>query len=273
MVRGWVTSGAGPRTRDDIRAEVTAKALLAKEGTLVLAIHAIDRVPTADLPNITVDIVDLYPEAEAFQRRQLTTPSAWDEQVVPRLTAARNELCTFKSRRVHIVGSMRLPMYFAVGRMLPDVGKWVLSVDQRGSEWVTEDTRRHAPISVLTDDQLSEQGDLAVAFALTHDPTIEVRTHLESAERRPQRLLILSTPDGPSRNAVKDAGWASDWVAEARERVRAAASGLTDRHVRLFLACPAAIAMFAGHQWNMVPTTTVYEHQDPGYVPTMTFPG
>ena len=31
--------------------------------------------------------------------------------------------------------------------------------------------------------------------------------------------------------------------------------------------------MIAGHYWNMVPTTTLYEHLAPGYTPTMTFPG
>jgi SMODS-associated and fused to various effectors sensor domain len=273
MVHGWVTSGAGPRTRDDIRAEITSKNLLARGGTLVLAVHAIDRVPTADLPNITVDFVDLYPGAEAFQRRQLTDPSAWNSQVLPRLAAARDELCTFKSRRVHIVGSMRLPVYFAIGRTLPDVGRWVLSVDQRGQEWTTDANRRTAELSVLADERLSDQGDLAVALALTHDPTNEVRIKIEGAERPTQRLLVLSSPGGPSQTSVEDPGWAADWVSQARECVRAAVDIVTDRHVRLFLACPAAVAMFAGHQWNLVPTTTVYEHQNPGYEPTMILPG
>jgi hypothetical protein len=40
-----------------------------------------------------------------------------------------------------------------------------------------------------------------------------------------------------------------------------------------FMAPPAGAAVFLGHQWNMIPTNTVYEHQVPGYEPTMTFPG
>ena len=273
MVRGWVTAGAGPRTRDAIRAELAGKNLLARNGTLVLAIHAIDRLPTADLPNVTFDIVDLYPAVEPFQRRQLTDPSAWNAQVMPGLVAARNDLCGFNSRRLHIVGSMRLPLYFALGRTFPDVGRWVLSVDQRGQEWVTTAPRKRANLRVLVNDDLGTSGDLAVALALTLDPTREIRDHLAHSKNPAQRLIVLSTTDGPSQSAVEDAGWAADWVSQARDFVRDAVNMVADRHVRLFLACPAAVALFAGHQWNLVPTTTVYDHQDPGYEPTVTLPG
>jgi hypothetical protein len=39
------------------------------------------------------------------------------------------------------------------------------------------------------------------------------------------------------------------------------------------MASPAGAAMFLGHQWDMIPTTTVYEHLMPSYEPTMMFPG
>lgn len=273
LVRQWVTSGAGPQTRDDIREQVASRNLLARDGTIVLAIHAIDREFTADQPNVSVDIVDLYPPGEPFERRQLRDLSDWDSTVLPRLAAARDELRGFKSRRLHIVGSMRLPMYFAVGRTFPDVGKWVLSVDQRGAEWVTSAAHQHADLRVLVDEPLGHQGDLVVAMALTQDPTPQIRQYLQHSEAPAQRLIVLSAESGPSQRAAESAGWAMDWVSQARTHVLAATDTVTERHVRLFLACPAAVAMFAGHQWNMVPTTTVYEHLAPGYGTTMTFRG
>lgn len=273
IIRGWVTSGAGQQTRDDIRRQVSSRNLLARSGTLVLAVHAIDRIPTSDQPNVSVDIVDLYPSGEPFERRQLSDPSAWATTVHSYLAAARDELRGFRSHRVHVVGSMRLPMYFAVGRTLPDVGKWVLSVDQRGEEWVTTAPRRRAGVHVLVDETISDQGDLVVAFALTRDPTTQIRQFLTESDTPAQRMIVLSADGGPGQDVVEDAGWAADWVSEAREHVIIAADTVSQRHVRLFMACPAALAMFSGHQWNMVPTTTVYEHLAPGYVPTMTFPG
>lgn len=273
MVRQWVTSGAGPQTRDEIRAQVSSRNLLAREGTLVLAVHAIDRISTPDQPNVSVDIVDLYPPGESFELRQLSDPSTWDSTVLPRLYAARDELRSFRSRRVHIVGSMRLPMYFAAGRTFPDVGKWVLSADQRGTEWVTTAPRQRAELRVIVDESPNEQGDLVVAFALSQDPTSQIRQYLQDTDTAPQRLIVLSAAGGPDQNVAESAGWAVDWVSQARARVLEAVETVTERHVRLFMACPAALAMFAGHQWNMVPTTTVYEHLAPGYGPTMTFLG
>jgi hypothetical protein len=273
MVRDWVTLGAGPQSRDDIRTAFTSNNLLAREGTLVLAVHAIDRIPPAQPPNVTVDFVELYPDNAPSQRRQLSDPSAWQDRVVPGLIAARDDLCAFRTRRVHIVGSMRLPVYFAVGRTLPDVGGWVLSVDQRGQEWATNAEREEAILSVLADEDLGTTGGLVVVLALTNDPSEEVRTYLHHGGPPAKRLVVLSALGGPSQTAVKGAGWAAEWVSRAREFIRDAARTATDGHVHLFLACPAAVAMLAGHQWNLVPTTTVYEHQNPGYEPTMTFPG
>ncbi len=273
MIRGWVTSGAGPQTRDDVRRQVAESNLLAREGTLVLAVHGIDRIPTSDLPNVTVDVVDCYEGDDAFQRRQLKDPAMWDEVVLPRLAEARDELRGFRSRRIHLIGSMRLPMHFAVGRTLPDVAKWVLSIDQRDEEWITTATRQPAGFRVLVDEQLNDHGDLAVGLALTRDPTKEIRSFLDASDRPAQRMIVLASDETPGQATVPNAGWAADWVSQARDHVIAAAASVTERHVRLFLACPAAVAMIAGHYWNMVPTTTLYEHLAPGYTPTMTFPG
>lgn len=273
MIRGWVTAGEGPQTRNGVRAQVAGKDLLARSGTLVLVVHAIDRTPLPDLPNVTVDIVDLYPDIDPFRRRQLNDPTGWQNMVLPMLKGAKTELGEFHSRRVHVVGDMRLPMYFAVGRTLPDVAGWVLSTDQRGVQWSTDARREAAPMTTLIDEQIAEEGNLAVAIALTQDPTDEVRSYLGASEVPVGRLLTLSTEDGPSPTSIPSAGWAANWASQARERIRAAVRDTGATKVHLFIAAPAAAALFLGHQWNMVPTTTVYEHQMPGYAPTMTFSG
>lgn len=273
MVRGWVTAGRGPQTRNDVRAQVTEKDLLARSGTLVLAVHAIDRARLPELPNVTVDVVDLYPDIDPFQRRQLIDSTGWQAVVLPKLVGAKAELGEFRSRRVHVVGHMRLPMYFAVGRTLPDVAGWVLSVDQRGVHWSTDAKREAATVVALVDEQIAEEGDLAVAIALTQDPTDEVMSYLGGSEVPIRRVLVLSTVGGPSQAAVTGSGSAAAWASQARERIRAAVRDAGATKVHLFMAAPAGSALFLGHQWNMVPTTTVYEHQMPGYVPTMTFPG
>lgn len=45
IVRSWVTNGAGAQSRQDVQRQVAERQLLARTGTLVLAVHAIDRNP------------------------------------------------------------------------------------------------------------------------------------------------------------------------------------------------------------------------------------
>jgi hypothetical protein len=78
-----VKEGTGIRTRADLRRELTEINLLAREGELVLAVHAIDRAALSNAANATIDILDLYEGDDPFDRRQLKDPSAWMDQALP----------------------------------------------------------------------------------------------------------------------------------------------------------------------------------------------
>lgn len=273
-VREWVKVGRGPRTRDDLRAEVAALDLLARRGTLTLAVHAIDHVHTPQQPNVTVDLVELYPPGDPQQRRQLSDPTDWDTAVPAALGQAREALSAFRRRRVYVTAAMRLPLYFAVGRTLSEVAGWTLSVDQRDQEWSSDAEGEPAGLVIRTHEiSATDVNDLAVVVALSQDPTAEVRNYLSTTGPHVRRLIELTTTAAPGRRTVPSAGWALEWVAQARTAVRAAAQDVAAQRVHLFLAAPHGVAMFLGHQWNLVPTTVIYEHQNPGYAPTMTFAG
>jgi CBASS immunity sensor of nucleotide second messenger signals len=275
IARGWVADGAGPQTRDDIRRQVTGRNLLAREGTLVLAVHAIDDAPTPEQPNVSVNIVDLYDGADAFSRRRLRDPEDWSRRVVPALADAVRQLEAFRTRRVHVVGSMRLPMWFAVGRFLPDVRGWVLSLDQRGEEWSTGATPEPAEVRVLADEAhgVGDTVRLATAIALTHDPSEDVRRLLNRGGLA-GHLLTLGPRGEPGQTAVPGADWAIAWVRAARQAARRRAAELGADHVHLFIAAPAGVALFLGHFWNLMPTTTVHEHiPASSYEPTFVFGG
>jgi hypothetical protein len=76
---------------------------------------------------------------------------------------------------------MRLPLWFAVGRALPDVRQWVLSLDQRGQEWATGPASAVTP-RVLDDIAVSQGSDLALAVGLTHHSAADVNRHIRVAE-------------------------------------------------------------------------------------------
>jgi hypothetical protein len=270
MVRGWVTDGAGPQTRDDIHRQVASRGLLARAGTLVFAVHAIDRQPTLTPANVEVDFVELYDGVDPFSRVQLRDPADWKSRVTPALQSAARDLETFATRRVHVIGSMRLPLWFAVGRMLPDVRGWVLSLDQRADEWRTDVAPQQVTPRVLAEIEIAAGTDLALAIGLAHDPTRDVEHYVRETGHPIGGLLVLGPETEPGPHAVPNANWAVGWVRAARERARRAVAEINAQRVHLFMACPAGVALVLGHQWNLMPRTTVYEHLRPGYAPTIT---
>jgi hypothetical protein len=69
---------------------------------------------------------------------------------------------------------MRLPLWFVVGRALPDVRGWVLSLDQRTDEWSADVAPEDIAARVLTETGIGSGHDLAIAISITHDVTTDV---------------------------------------------------------------------------------------------------
>ncbi|WP_243060014.1 SAVED domain-containing protein [Nocardioides sp. SR21] len=273
MVSDWVTDGVGEVTVSDARRRLEDRDLLARDGTLTLAVHGIDREESRQLPNARVDFTDLYPDVDVFERRSITDPADWDAVVRPRLAQAARTLEQFASRRVHVLASVRLPVWFAIGRTLPRVRRWVVSLDQDGVEWASDTRGGSARIVELADESLDGEGnDLAVCLALRHDPTADVRDYLQTASIPAGRLLTFTGETGVGPEAVLDAAWATSWAAALQDALLARVRDTGAQRIHLFIAGPAGIALLLGHRWNALPAVTVYEHQGgASYAPTFRF--
>ncbi|MFC4013396.1 SAVED domain-containing protein [Nonomuraea purpurea] len=269
LVRDWVKTGAGPQTRDAIRRQATEANLLARHGTLVFAVHAIDRPAHNLQPVLTVDFVDLYDGSTDRERRQLRRSDDWQNIVAPALGEAVRNLEAFSVRRVHIIGAMRLPLWFAVGVRLPDIRGWVVSLDQRNVEWRSDTPPTNVDARVLSRVSINQGLDLAVAVALTHDATDDVAAYLRHVGAPIRELVVLGPPNGPGQTSIPDAAFAVGWAHAARKRVRTAVSQTQAPRVHLFLAAPAGAALMLGHHWNLIPPTTVYEHLGTSYARTI----
>ena len=272
IVHDWVTDGRGPQNLDDLRAAVAKAGLLAVDGTLVLAVHGIDRDPTPVQPNVTLDFVDLYEGDSSFARKLLKDSDDWNGIVLPAFEAAAAALSAYRVRHVHITGSLRHPMWFAAGRVLPEVKRWTLSADQVGGTWRTDSMPADIEPRVLADEDVHQGTDVALAIGLTADPTADVLKYLRESGTPVGQLIVLGPPGDPSRTAVPSDSWAMGWTRAARELTRSAVAEAGATHVHVFFICPAAVALMLGHQWNMLPPTTVYEYTTT-YVPTATFGG
>ncbi|MGY1810641.1 SAVED domain-containing protein [Blastococcus sp. SYSU D00669] len=269
IIRDLVKTGRGGQTPDELRRIVDQRRLLATATQLILAVHGIDRPAAPDVANVTVDWVDRFIGDEPRRRHRTADPADWTVRFPDSLTRARTSLESYEARRVLITGAMRLPAYFAVGHLLPDVRGWVLAVNQRGVSWTTDaPPEPGVAATVRTERVLGEEGaDLAVAIALANDLTEDVCAYINE-QQLPVRTLLTLGPDGdPGATAVPSNEWLTAWVRSARDVVRRASRD-ADR-IHLFMSAPASAALLLGHQWNTLrPTTTVYEFDWQDYFPT-----
>jgi hypothetical protein len=270
LVRTWVKTGAGPQAVDVIRRQVADAGLLARFGTLILAVHAIDRIPGSVRPTIELDWVTQFDGDTPATRRLLKNPAGWQQLLGPELAVAVRTLEAFDVRRVHICGAMRLPIWFAIGAAMPDVRGWVLSCDQRTVEWRTNVSPADVTPRVLARQALDQGPDLALAVGLTHDPTSDVSTYLTTTSAPVQELLTLGPAGEPSPTSIPDASYALGWARAARNRVYEVTRALRPPRIHLFLAGPAGAVLMLGHQWNLMPPTVVYEHTGHDYAPSLT---
>jgi hypothetical protein len=270
LVRDWVKTGAGPQMRDAIREQVAQADLLARQGTLIFAVHAVDRPAHSLQPVVTFDFVDLYEGATDRERRQLRNADDWQTVVMPSLASKIRDLEAFGVRRVHITGAMRLPMWFAIGVRLSDIRGWVVSADQRNVEWCSSAPPAAVEARELGRVELAQGEDLAVAIALTHDVACDVEEYLHSSGAPVREFLSLGPAGGSSQTAVPNAAFAVGWAHAARARIVDAVRRTHAPRLHLFFAAPAGATLMLGHHWNLLPPTVVYEHLGTTYAPAMT---
>lgn len=273
IVRHWVTHGAGPQSADDVRAAVGAKDLLARTGTLVFAVHAIDRDPTPTQPNVEVDFVELFEGDNSFNRKLLKDHDDWEMKILPAIEDAARRLAAYRVRSVHVTGSLRHPLWFAVGRALPEVKRWELSLDLVDSTWSTTDPQVEVAPRVLADIDVGSGDDVAAGIALTGDLTGDVEAYIRQSQPSIGRLIVFGPEAEPSHTAVPSGGWAMAWTRAVREEIRKGPAAEATGRIHMFFQCPAGIALMLGHQWNVMPPTTVYEFANGSYHPTISAPG
>lgn len=162
-------------------------------------------------------------------------------------------------------------MWFAAGRSLPQVKKWTLSVDQVGGTWRTDEDPEPIDARVLTDVSIADKSELAVGLGLTGDPSRDIERFVRTSHDRVGRLLVFGPEGEPSSTSVPSGAWAMSWARSVRNQARSAATDA--KHVHLFFLCPAGVALMLGHQWNLMPTTTLYEFAGGTYHPTLSLPG
>ena len=269
LIRQWVLDGKRRLDVNAVRAGISSLALQAADPAAILHVQALLRDPTAQEATEALDWVDLYTGEDPASRRNTANPDAYALSMEPGLREAANRLLEAGHRRILIRGAFRLPAAFSIGAALPRTRGTVLLRDHFTQLWSTDTAPEGDDRLNVKHRDLREGADIAVVIGITNDPTEDVTTYLSQGDLSIGTLYTIC-PARAHDASVAGPGHAVAICQGIRDQVRAALRGRRRARVHLFLACPAALALFLGHRWNRVAPTITYEDLSPGYAPAFT---
>lgn len=266
LVRQWVLDGRRRLSAVQVRGDIARLGLQIAEPAAVLHVQALLRDPTASDATEALDWVDLYQGDDPPSRRRTVSPDAYAREIEPGLAAAADRLLGSGHRRVVINGAFRLPAAFAIGAALPRTRGTVLIRQHLTEVWDTNAAPEGDDHLRVKSVEVGDSADIAVVIAVTNDPTDDVATYLSEDGPKVGKLCTI-LPGRAHDASVSGPGHAVILCQAIRDRVREAVRGRPAGKVHLFMACPAAMALFLGHRWNRVAPTIAYEDLAPGYAP------
>jgi hypothetical protein len=273
-VRKWVKTNRTEKRADDIAEAIERLGIRAAEPYSVLAINALDDGPPPLDPSVSLDWVDHFSGDEARNRRGLKNPDEWEVTLRPQLIDAQRRLRALGARRVLITGTMRLPTWFTAAVIFQETAGFTPAKIKDRELWA-KPTSRVDPVPLTLNPpvaDLTRGSDVALALAISCDPTVDVARHL-SASGRNMPIITASLRGGTSNTSITDGRHAYAVALAVRDLAREIARTVNPPVLHLFLAVPAGLAVLLGGVWDRVPTTQTYEDLAArGYEPAFIIP-
>lgn len=263
-VSDWIVNGIRTLSTDEVREAIDRLQLQRKSPSLILSVQAIDVDTYAHDADQTLNWVHMF-DGDTPRARTVPRSLADWETMSDDIDRVAAEIESTGTRSIVVRGAMRQATLFRIGVALPQTRNFDLTYAQGNKVWTTSDSKRSVQISsrVIS---VGDGDDIAVAVAVSVDPSVEVLQFLTDNLRHTVSDLIVVTPNtGPDDQAVDTGGHAVALAEQIRNEVRAqiAMRRQTSR-IHLFMAGPGGSALFLGHRWNRLRTTTVYEHKGIG---------
>ena len=242
----------------------------------LLLIEAIDHRPALrDAATITIDWVGRFDGEDPSLRRQLRDPGEWETALHPELRAAANGFKESGLNDILIGGALRLSTGLAAGAALRGVAGFTVATRNpfTQQEWSSSGPVTPAEY-VVKETTLSGGTDIAIAIAVSGDPTEDVKTYLCRDHSEVGHLITLAVAGGPGRDAVVDDSAARGLAVAAVDAIRQSARTRQPARVHLFQCGPLALSVLIGHAWNRMPPTMLYEDLNSAeqYAPTFLLP-
>lgn len=259
-VREWVKTDRTERQAADVNGAIDRLELRAEEPFTIVSINALEAPMSSQGAGSVLDWVDKFRGTEARNRRGLKDPREWNSVLRPELMGVQQRLRTRGARRVLITGTMRLPTWFAAGVAFQETAGFTPAKIKDGELWVKPTyTVAPAPIECscpVTD--LPAGRDVALALAISADPTPDVRHYLASIDYDIP-VVTVRPPHGVSNSSVAGLSHAFGLALAVRDLAREIARSVRPPVLHLFIAGPAGFAVLLGGVWDRVPSTQIYE--------------
>ncbi len=279
IVRRWITTSIGPidrATMDRVLAEHRLVLASGQPSSALVVMNTITSPFLGVAPDYLLDWCSLFEGSAGRRGHQLRDPDGWNTLLLPQLRKVEERIKTQTAARlIRLRGAARLAPWIALGNAFPEVGGYVLEVDQRGARWRTDATPSASFQLVETPAADQTPGGpsdvVAVGLSITDGVGNDVAAFL-AANPIAGHVRVFAPRGGPSSSALGSAADASAFAQQAQRLVRDAVRTAGARRVLLFYCGPATGACFLGHWLNSVAgEIVIIEHQQPGYAPTFTF--
>ncbi len=243
----------------------------------LLLVEAIDSRPALRVvAAVTLDWVDLFVGDAPTVRRQLHDPAGWETTLHPQLGAAADSLRALGFDDVLLDGAMRLSTGLAAGAALRGVSGFTVAIRNPITQQEWSSSGQVTTVALTRRDrELGDGGDVAVALAVSGDPSDDVEEYLRRARPDVGRLVVLSPPGGPRRDAVASDAAARGLVHATIDAMRQVARERGHAPCHLFQLGPLGLSVLIGHAWNRLPVTTLYDDlaSEDLYAPTFHLAG
>ncbi|MFN8861972.1 MAG: SAVED domain-containing protein [Gemmatimonadaceae bacterium] len=189
------------------------------------------------------------------------TAAEWESELMPALSDIRDVLGSLSQRQLHIEVQSRLSAPLAFGEVFSATAKYTLIFGGTNGAWSTATPRNRAPVLIRHDRTTSgpDNATAVVEVSIARDAGRAVSAHAASLESGFSRAVRLEPTEGPSTEAVQDAGWAISAAWEVGDCLRALHDEEGVRHFHLYVAAPAEWCVLLGHTLNAVGKITVHQ--------------
>ena len=222
--------------------------------------------PPTDNLDLDLDWTELFTD-------RTPTNEEWKSILLPALQDVKNALsATTPSRTLHCIAQARLSAAIALGAAFPTSSYFTLIVTGRHGSWSTEATLLDQ--AILRRIEYIHDGDIHTAvmeIAITRDIALSVTQSLPLLHLSFGHRIRFAPQEGPNDEAVKDSIQAATIARQIGREFKRLRDKEGVRHIHLFAAMPAALAVQLGRQLNASVVVTLYFTDANGqYVPSCT---